>query len=148
MLKNGSVFLYLFSLMSFHSRLFSRPLPLLHALHLSLSFLTCMPSCPEMPTPTSATWIILTSLAPSPEINAAREEESSNDRRGNFIERGDKDMPSCAVRLYMWEGRLSGPSAVTVYWLCELLSGALHRWRQHCESCCTLVFLLHFDGCR
>lgn len=28
---------------------------------------TCMPSWPEMPTPTSATWIILTSFAPSPE---------------------------------------------------------------------------------
>ena len=31
--------------------------------------LTCMPSCPEIPTPTSATWIMLTSLAPSPVIN-------------------------------------------------------------------------------
>lgn len=31
------------------------------------SNITCMPSWPEIPTPTSATWIILTSLAPSPE---------------------------------------------------------------------------------
>lgn len=29
--------------------------------------LTCIPSWPEMPTPTSATWIMLTSLAPSPD---------------------------------------------------------------------------------
>ena len=42
------------------------------------SSFTCMPSCPEMPTPTSATWIMLTSLAPSPEINAEREENSQN----------------------------------------------------------------------
>lgn len=31
---------------------------------------TCMPSWPEIPTPTSATWIMLTSFAPSPKNNA------------------------------------------------------------------------------
>lgn len=29
-------------------------------------YTTCMPSWPDIPTPVSATWIILTSLAPSP----------------------------------------------------------------------------------
>lgn len=32
---------------------------------------TCMPSCPEMPIPTSAAWIMLTSFAPSPERREA-----------------------------------------------------------------------------
>lgn len=33
---------------------------------------TCMPSWPEIPTPTSATWIMLTSLAPSPRNSIGR----------------------------------------------------------------------------
>lgn len=32
---------------------------------------TCMPSWPEIPTPTSATWIMLTSFAPSPRNNTS-----------------------------------------------------------------------------
>lgn len=51
-----------------------RPLPFKHTAPPRFP-LTCMPSCPEMPTPTSATWIMLTSLAPSPEINVVRERE-------------------------------------------------------------------------
>lgn len=42
--------------------------PMCHSIH----HLTCMPSCPEIPTPTSATWIMLTSLAPSPVINVGK----------------------------------------------------------------------------
>lgn len=32
----------------------------------AFGYITCMPSWPDIPTPVSATWIILTSLAPSP----------------------------------------------------------------------------------
>lgn len=45
--------------------------------------LTCMPSWPEIPTPTSATWIILTSLAPSPRINEKNREKVR--KRGKWV---------------------------------------------------------------
>lgn len=47
--------------------------------------LTCMPSCPEIPTPTSATWIILTSLAPSPRMNEKNRDKKRVRKRGKWV---------------------------------------------------------------
>lgn len=62
------LFSFLFFLTA-HRKSPTSPLrPMCHSIH----HLTCMPSCPEIPTPTSATWIMLTSLAPSPVINVGK----------------------------------------------------------------------------
>lgn len=41
-------------------------------------YTTCMPSWPDIPTPVSATWIILTSLAPSPTEKRKEEKTKTN----------------------------------------------------------------------
>lgn len=41
-------------------------------------YTTCMPSWPDIPTPVSATWIILTSLAPSPNKEKKRGKIKTN----------------------------------------------------------------------
>jgi hypothetical protein len=55
---------------------------------------TCMPSWPEIPTPTSATWIMLTSLAPSPENNTVR--------KNHWFWNSQKHMDKLTVLVSCW----------------------------------------------
>lgn len=57
---------------------------------LKTSLQTCMPSCPEIPMPISAAWIMLTSLAPSPK--AKEEEISRGEKWGEFNYRNQQQV--------------------------------------------------------
>lgn len=46
---------------------------------------TCMPSCPEIPMPISAAWIMLTSLAPSPIATAERSVTERNEESSIIV---------------------------------------------------------------